>query len=404
MVFTFNSPENTYLQNTSGGTIATAASKDLVTQWVKALDPWVTPLLDLAMSNDEFSQEVHQWGEGARIQFDTTVDTTIDDAVTSLEVAAGDGVLFQEGAILELYELVDGVVNPATYEQVRVTDITGDTLTIVRGHGGTTPVAHASGQTVNFLGTSEALNSEHSEAPRVRGIRKFNYPQRFNAKLTADKRTQNMPTWEHESNPLLADFSEEMLKQKILLERTMFRGRRQAGVGNTAPSTMGGINYFLTSNVLNMAQAPLSYQDIDDILADVWYSTGDPSKLKIVGSYNTCRILDTTLDAAHRSEYQSNDEYKTTITRFHSRAGVFDIQPTRNVPEGELYLLDFNNIKVRPFKGLNWHVSEKSGADHAVDHDVKAISGDFTLEVLHENSMARIYNFNGDIDEYLPTP
>lgn len=407
MVTTFRAPANTYLQS-DGGTISTAEHMDVVSQWVKALEPWQTPLLDLAMSNDEIEQEVHQWGQSFRIGFESTLASAVASAgATTITVDTNDGNLFQVGAILELYEVLPNTDIPdqSTYEQVRVTGINGDVLTVVRGHGGSTARAsHAADDTiVRFLSTSEPLNSEHTEAPRVRGVRFFNYPQRFQAKLTADKRTQAMPTHEHPSNAFLNDFADETVKQKILLERQMFRGLRQKGVGNTVPSTFGGIDYFLTSNVVNLSGADLSFNDLDAVLSDLWANYESADKVKIVCSMNTARILDTTIDPIRRSEFRSDDTVSRVVRQYGFRAGTFSVEPTRNVPDGVIYLLDFNNIKVRPFKGLNWHVSEKKGQDHAVDHDVKAISGDFTLEVLAEHSMAKIYNFNGDLDDYITT-
>ena len=65
-----------------------------------------------------------------------------------------------------------------------------------------------------------------------------------------------------------------------------------------------------------------------------------------------------------------------------------------------LYFLNFRDIKMRPFKGLNWHVTGRNGQDFAVDHDIKAVSGDFTLEVLREKGMAKIFNFLGTLSSY----
>lgn len=402
MVTTFRAPANTYL-TTAGGTTSTAEHMDVVSQWVKALEPWQTPLLDLAMSNEEISQEVHKWGQSYRIDFDSALTAAVASAgATTLTVA--DGNIFQIGAIVEVYEPLanTNIPDPAKYEQMRVTDIAGNVLTVVRGHGGSTArAAHAIDSVVNFLSTSEALNSEHSEAPRVRGAQFFNYPHRFQAKLQSDIRTQNMPTWEHPGNGFLNDFSEETIKQKILLERQMFRGLRQQGVANSVPSTFGGIDYFLATNVVDLSGSDLSFNDLDDVTATLWTNTGDPSKLKIVCSMETARILDTTIDPIRRSEYRSDDAVNRVVRSYGFRSGTYTIEPTRNVPDGVIYLLDFNNINVRPFKGLNWHITERKGSEHAVDHDIKAISGDFTLEVLAEHSMAKIFNFNGDLDAYL---
>ena len=405
MDFYFNRPENTYEQTTLGGTLATAAKKDVLSQWVKALEPWETPILDKIMSNDEIDQEVHQWGQSTRIPLATTVVTApTTGAGTTFTVAAGEAALIQEKSVIEMYAVQTGtdIPNMTAYETMWVTgvDRDADTITVDRAFGTAAYASHATGAVVNLLGTAEELNSDHTEAPRIRGYRNFNYPQRFHAKLQADKRIQNMPTHEHETNVLLADFEEEMKKQKILLERSAFRGRRLAGVGNVKPSMFGGIDYFLTSNVVNMAAAKLGPNTLDDVLADLWLTSDTANMVDIVCSMTTARILDMSIPAANREVRMMDGDYNKVVRTYHFRTGSFSITPTRNVPDGVLYFLNFRDIKMRPFKGLNWHVTGRNGQDFAVDHDIKAVSGDFTLEVLREHGMAKIYNFEGRLAQY----
>lgn len=402
MVSYFNEPANTYLM-ADGGTMSAAEQKITIADWAAALEPWKTPILDKVMSNDEVDQEVHRWARSSRIGFNSTLAVALaDGAGTTVEVAAGDGVLFQEKMVIIVFTPetgTDDVPVDTTIEHMWITDINGDELTVVRAFGDAGQ-AHPLNSRIEIIGTAEELNSVHTEAPRVRGEQFFNYPQRFQAQLTADKRNQNQPTWEHPSNPLLADFAEETIKQKRLLERSVFRGVRKAGVGNTLPSTFGGIDYFLETNDIDLADAALSYNALDNVLADIWEATDSAEKLTLVGSMDTIRILDTTIPEARREYTASDSAFGGMVTTFHFRTGSFEIQPTRNVPNGVLYLLDFNNIKVRPFKGLNWHPSGRDGSVHAVDHDVKAISGDFTLEVKNENAMARFYNFDPVLANY----
>lgn len=403
MVYTFRTPANTYLQSTANGTLATAEQIDKVVSWVNALEPWETPALQKVMSNDAVDQEVHQWGQSFAIEMESNLDGAIADGVaTTFDVASGEGVLFQKYMTLEIYAPLAGTTDTpdmSTYEVVWITDEpSGDTLTVERGYG-TTPVAHADGSIVRILGTAEPLNRQHTEAPRQRGVRFFNYPQRFEAQLTADKRHQNMPTWEHSTNSLLADFATEMKKQKILLERSLFRGRRKAGVGNEKASTFGGIDTFLVTNDIDLAGATITPDDLDDILTDIWATTASAEKKVLVMGMNEARILDTSMDDMRRATISDTQSNKT-VRAYHFRTGTFEVEPMRNVPPGVIYLLDWSLIKVRPFKGLNWHTTGKDGEAHAVDHDIKAISGDFTVEVQSEHAMARISNFDTDLDNY----
>ena len=114
----------------------------------------------------------------------------------------------------------------------------------------------------------------------------------------------------------------------------------------------------------------------------------------------TARILDMTIDPAKRTENRGDGTYDKTLPTYHFRTGTFTVEPTRHVPDGVVYILDWNNIKLRPFKGLNWHISGKDGATHAADHDVKAISGDFTLQVDAEHMMAKVSGFEGRLNQY----
>lgn len=399
-----NRPENTYEQTTLGGTRATAAKMDVVSQWIAAIEPWETPILDKIMSGDEINQEVHQWGQSTRIPLSTAVVTPpTTTAGTTFTVTSGEAEYIQEKAIIEMYAVQTGTDIPdmATYETMWVTsvDATTDTITVDRAYG-TTAKTHLAGAVVNMLGTAEEQNSEHTEASRIRGYRSFNYPQRFQAKLQADKRARNMPDWENSTDILLADFEEAMKYQKLLLERSAIRGRRVAGVGNAKPSTMGGIDTFLATNVVNMAGAKLGPGTLDSVLADLWLTSDAANQVEIVCSMDTARILDTSIPDTQREVRMMDTDYNNVVRTYHFRTGSFGITPTRNVPNGVIYFLNFRDIKLRPFKGLNWHVTGKEGEQNAVDHDVKAISGDFTLELLREHGMAKVHNFEGRLAQY----
>ena len=389
----FRAPENTILQSV-GGTLASEVQRDDVVTWVKAIEPRRTPLYDMFASNDEFEQQVHQWGQSFRIDLQTFQSGATTSGATSTTVDNGD--ILQVGMVLNIANPMTGtttVPDLTAMSSVVVTAISGDVVT----HTATSH-NHADNAIVQFAGTVEEMNSSHTEAPRQRGTRLFNYPRRFQAQLTADKRAQNMPTWENPSNPLLADFAEEMVKQKVGLERAIYSGVRVAEVPGT-PGRFGGLRTFITTNAVNMSGAVLDLDSFEDVLYDLWYSADDKAAGKIVMSMGSARIFDQLIEVERRLS-PTDDEIRKGIRKYQLRTGTYEIVETRECPESEIWLLNSEDIKLRPFKGLNWHVAEKSGKDHVVDHDVKAISGDFTLEVHNEKAMARIYNFDTRIAQY----
>lgn len=395
MVTQFRAPESTILQS-DGGTLASAVAKDELVEWVKAIEPWDTPLLNAFMSNDEWDQSVLQWGQSFRIATKTFLNDASGLAPGDTSVVVDNGNIFQVGMVIEIANPMASttdIPNLTNASQAVVTGISGNTLT-------TTPVTgtHADNAIITIVGTAEELNSFHSEAPRQRGTRLFNYFQRFQAKLTADIQAQNQSTHEHPSNPLLADFAEEMKKQKLFMERAIYAGQRVKHVPGT-PGRFGGLRQFVTTNAVNLSGAALTIASFEDVTADLWYEVRNRAATKIVGSLNTMRIIDQLLEPERRAD-PTDDMVSKGIRRYKTRMGTFDFMETPECPESELWILNFDDIKLRPFKGANWHVSEKKGSDNAVDHDVKAISGDFSLQVNNEKAMARLYNFDTRIATY----
>lgn len=393
-------PLDTYLTS-DGGTVSPEIQKDIVTKWVNAIEPRKTPLLDKVMSNETFEQELHQWGQSYHIALDSKLPSGATSGLNSITVSTGEGEIFQVGMKVFIANPDDDPEVPlydsSNSETAIITTISGDTLTLNKNLANN----YNANALVKAIGTTEELNSEHTEAPYQMGVRLFNYPQRFQAKVTADKRRQNMSDWENANkNPLLKRLQDEVIKQKMLLERTIYYGDRVAGDPSTnTPSQMGGLETFITTNRIDIQGSKLTADILEDVVTELWYNTDDAAGGLLVMSMNTARIWDTILDPDREAGVREVDLTRG-IRRYHLRTGTYDIMETRNAPEGKIYIIRPEYIKVKPFKGLNWHFSNRDGSDNAVDHDVKAISGDFTLEVHNEHAMAVLYNFEPRLGQY----
>lgn len=397
MVTYFNTPEVSYTV-TNGGTVPASGLIDKVPVWVDSMETWKTPLYNEFRTNESFDSELHQWGQSYKIELDTVLNGAVIAGASTFDVPTGLGGIFQERMILDIANPTTtsngDIPDPTNLEQVQVSSVSGDTVTIA----GTFANAHADGALVAITGVDERQNTEHTEAPRKRGQRFWNSPQRFQAKLTADMRAQNTPTHEHKTNSLITDFNAEIVKQRVLIDRAITRGQRQIET-STQASRFGGLNEFLTTNVVNLAGAVLTAEDLEDILVDLWYTMEESAAKKLYMSMTTARIWDTVLDPVRRATVRDT-KLDTRVTEYTLRTGTYQIQPVHSIPEGEIYVLDPSLIRLKPYKGLDWHKSGKNGKDHAVDHDVHAISGDFTLEVRAEHAMARIHNFDNRLASY----
>lgn len=396
---------NTVPTSVTGGATPDANKIIDVSQWAMALEPRKTPLLTMIGMGDALDQRPTYWGQSQRVAIDTTIAEDLDTSETAIDLATGAGVLTQKWSVIEIVDFISGsttVLDQSTREVViRTDDAATDTITVVRGQSGTSAVAHTNGAKAFIIGTAEPENNAHSLSPISRGFQFYNYFQRFEGGVSADKAAQAMPTWEHPDNPMLADFREEQLRLKVLLEMAIWRGGRQAGdVATPLPATMGGLDVFITTNVLNMAQAKLTPRVLESELRDLAKNTdGGPEGLMLLMSYNTAAIWDMLIDPIRMAT--ASDTSVTMYTEnVKFRFGSFQIGVSHNCRDGVIYGIRKENLKVHPFKTLNWHTAKKDGAVHGVDRDEMYISGDFTLRVLKEKSMFKMHSFLEDLTQY----
>jgi hypothetical protein len=405
MVTTLRSGINTYPTSVSGGTTPDANKIIDVSTWAMALEPRITPLLTDIGLGPAIEQRPFYWGQSKRVAVQTGLAGAHNNSTTTLTATTGTGVILQKYMVLEIINFVAGsttILDQTRREIVIVTaEPSGDTATIARGQSGTSAIAHDDLAQVNVIGVAEPELQFHTIAPVTRGSQLYNYVQRFQGGVKADIAARNMPTWEHKSDVMLADFREEQIKQKYLLEMAIWKGGRQAGDPSTPlGATLGGMDTFITTNVYNLAGAKLTPRLLETCLRDLAKSVEmGPDGIRLLMSYNTAAIFDQLLDPIRMATAQ--DKTATLYTesvRF--RFGTFDIGVSHNAPDGVIYGVRTSKMKVRPFAGCSWHVSQIKGADNGADHDQMFVSGDFTLVVEQEASMFKLWNFNQDMNAY----
>lgn len=101
------------------------------------------------------------------ISVETTLASGINSAVTSLTVATGTGAALMGGvtlgaAVNSIYpDQFTVALDPdtANEEIVFVQQVSGDTLTIVRGRAGSAATSHSSGATIKHVLTSDDLTA-----------------------------------------------------------------------------------------------------------------------------------------------------------------------------------------------------------------------------------------------------
>ena len=139
----------------------------------------VAPIITIlqAMKRLEFAPSIKpEWQEEDMGTPTTTLNGDINNAVTTVNVAAGAGVMFDAGDIL--------VINS---EQMLVTDRSTDALTVTRNFGTAGAAAHTSGDTIIKLGSAFAENATSGKGLRQKTDMVENYHQIFRTPVEASE-------------------------------------------------------------------------------------------------------------------------------------------------------------------------------------------------------------------------
>jgi hypothetical protein len=113
------------------------------------------------------------------ISVETTLASSISNSATSMTVATGTGSALMGGVTLAPGNIdTFGValdVDTQNEEIIYITEVSGDTFTIVRGQAGTSAIAHTAGASVKHVLNSADLNAfeagtEDSSGGTVSGL------------------------------------------------------------------------------------------------------------------------------------------------------------------------------------------------------------------------------------------
>lgn len=392
--------ENTYDTGVTNGTIPLANKKINVVDWVMRLEPYETPMLSTIGIGDEIDQDIFYWGQSYQTPQTSNTAEAVDLTETAIDVTTNHGELFSKYMVVAITDYKAGsstLLDLTTRELIWLNaDVSNDTLNCVRGVGGTSAATHSSGAFVEIVGSAMPQLNDFSITPITRGDQAYNYFQRFQTSAVADEAARKQPTWENPGDILLDDMAEKAKIEKIHLEKAIFQGGRQRGVPGVTPDMFGGIDTFVTTNVTNVGGARLSVYTIQDELRDLYKAVGDNKATKFVMGPDTAAMFDTLLNPYREATWDTTT-VSLSLKNVNMRFGNFDILMHRYCPEGIVYGLRFDKMKVHPFKGRNWQTK-----DIATDgpYDRKGLSGDFSFKLAAEHTMFKLHNFDVNPDSY----
>ena len=227
-----------------------------------------------ALSVDTAFEKKVEWLDEVLLTPKTTLAASVVTLTqTTIQVAAGTGVNFQTGDVLQ----IDG-------EQVQVTGYgtTADYLVISRGFNGTTAVAYATGDTVIGIGSALAEGSAPPAARAVDRVDRYNYTQIFGPVAVqvsgSEQVVQKYGLVGTEFDHQVANRIKEL---SIQVEQALINGIPSAGSG-TVGRTMGGFANYISTNV-DSTTTTLSDSAILTQMQACFDAGGNPDRL-ILGS------------------------------------------------------------------------------------------------------------------------
>ncbi|QDU72805.1 SU10 major capsid protein [Mucisphaera calidilacus] len=374
---------------TAGSTLPEQAED--VSDIVGIVSPYETPLLDaLGDPGRSATGTVHEWLEDALLpNTDRINDSSFTDADVDTSFVVENGDRFRVG---------DQVQVSGSREVMLVTGVnTGtDTLTVVRGYGGTTAEDLADEQEVRILGNA-ALEGDASPVARFTNrTRKQNYTQIFTSSVEVSgtvRATRQLAV----SDELDYQKQERLRELARDLENCVINGVSASGSPEGSSSvrrTMRGIIPHLSTNVFTSGAGDfpagetvssvdhhLTEAQLNLAMRSIWESSSGSVDLIVVGGAQKRRING--FVTSSRGYTASDTRFRDLVSVYESDFGACRVILSRWVPADTVLLLDSSRIDVLPLSGRSFHYKALAATG---DADAGQLIGEYTLELRNEQA------------------
>lgn len=323
----------------------------------------------------------HDWVEDELSSWKSSCAEELATAETDLDVAAGDGAKFRIGTIFKIQN------EP---EVMQVTDISTDTLTIVRGYGSTSDpgVAYPINSVIEIIShpvqeDTDAVNYESIIRAKV-----YNYCQIY-AKWIKVSETQEAVDKAGVDSEVAYQSEKKLMEIMRELNINTIHGIISATVGSdTVYRTSGGLIEFITGgNALDASSADLTETRLLNLLEMVYTDGGNPDTI-LAGSFQKRRI------SAFWKEYTrvagDNRKVGSLVTQYESDFGLLSVVLERYMPPDGIIVLDSARAKVMPLTGRAVGIEDLAKTGLSTK---KQIAGEYTLE-LKNRTKAHGYYYN----------
>lgn len=351
-----------------------------VSDLIGIVSPYETPLLDAL--GDPVRAAVstyHQWMEDELLpNKDVIDDESISNPTTETSFDVAHGSRFRIG---------DQIQVEGSRELMFVTNLNGNTLTVIRGYAGTTAEALVDTKEINILGNAALEGADKPTARFTIRQRRGNFAQIFTAAVEvsgSDLAASQLGIADE------MDFQKQERLRELLrdLENTVINGGQPAANpqgSDTVRRTMKGIIRHLATNIFSTGQIGFpSGNDLDEAklnyaLRKIWENSSSNIDLIVVNGFQKRRI--NAFLTGQRSYAADDTTYRDTVSVYQSDFGVCRVITTRWMPQDMALLLDSSRIGVLPLAGRSFHFKPLASTG---DYETGELIGEYTLELKNE--------------------
>jgi hypothetical protein len=350
-----------------------------VSDLVSIVSPFETPLLDaLGDPQTEARSTRHEWLEDALLPNTDVLQATPENPETDEELAVANPSRFRVG---------DQVRAEDSEELMLVSEVGSAAITVVRGYGGTTAEALASGDTLTILGNAALEGQDADDARFTIRQRRANWTQIFSKTVVV---AGSELAVRHLSVADELDFQKNKALRELLrdIENTVLNGiapsdDRQGS--DTVRRTMNGLVPQITTNRFVPAEGGfpsgtgLDETKLNMALRLIWERSSGQVDLIAVNGYQK-RVI--SQFGANARAYAADDpRYTSQVSIYESDFGVQRVVLSRWVPRDAVLLLDSSRVQVLPLAGRSFHYRPLAATG---DFEKGQVLGEYTLEMRNE--------------------
>jgi hypothetical protein len=271
------------------------------------------------------------------------------DAVNqATETAVGTSVVVDNG---DYFSAGDIVKVPRTAEVILVTDISTNTLTVVRGYGVTAAALLNDNDPLVIIGNANEEGSGTREIKTTLEQEVFNYTQIFKTPFGVTN-TQNA-TAMYGGNDLSYQQKKKGIEHMMDISRGFWFGEKKLDTSGSKPKrSTAGLLSFLSGNNYD-AGGQLTKSEFDQNVGEVAFKYGSSEKLMLC-SARMLSVVNSWADAKLQIE-QGEKTFGLNVVKYITPFGILNLVHDPLL-EGAVYggyaaVIDVENVKYRPLKG-----------------------------------------------------